>query len=147
MVEWNAWEQARNVAARVLSGAVLRDVGSATHFHTSTVDPEWGSRMLRVAQVGLHVFYRLNPHAPPPPGLDEADDDAPQLVSRPQTAPVQLRLAAAVVAPSADADAKPAGAPVASAEIKLAPKPAEPAAPLAKTDAPAPAKPDTATPS
>jgi spore germination cell wall hydrolase CwlJ-like protein len=59
-----AWDRARRIAERALSGVVLSDVGKATHFHTTGVDPEWGPQMLRVAQVGLHVFYRFNPHAP-----------------------------------------------------------------------------------
>ena len=62
--EQDAWEEARRVAARALSGYVLRDVGSATHYHTADVSPDWGPKMLRVAQVGLHIFYRFNPHAP-----------------------------------------------------------------------------------
>lgn len=61
--EVGAWEEARKIAARALSGYVLRDVGSATHFHTLDVSPDWGPKMLRVATVGLHVFYRFNPHA------------------------------------------------------------------------------------
>jgi len=61
--EADAWQDARRIAARALSGYVLRDIGSATHFHTIDVAPQWGPRMLRVAQVGLHVFYRFNPHA------------------------------------------------------------------------------------
>jgi spore germination cell wall hydrolase CwlJ-like protein len=61
--ERDAWEEARRVAARALSGFVLRDVGSATHYHTVAVSPDWGPKMLRVAQVGLHIFYRFNPHA------------------------------------------------------------------------------------
>jgi spore germination cell wall hydrolase CwlJ-like protein len=61
--EAGAWGRARKIAARALSGVVLADVGSATHFHTTGVSPVWGPRMLRVSQVGLHVFYRFNPHA------------------------------------------------------------------------------------
>jgi len=62
-LEHGAWERARKVASRALSGVALADVGSATHFHTTAVSPGWGPRMLRVSQVGLHVFYRFNPHA------------------------------------------------------------------------------------
>ena len=58
-----AWDRARRIAERSLAGVVLADIGAATHFHTIDVQPEWGPQMLRVAQVGLHVFYRLNPHA------------------------------------------------------------------------------------
>jgi spore germination cell wall hydrolase CwlJ-like protein len=119
--EEDAWEEARRVAARALSGYVLREVGSATHFHTADVSPDWGPQMLKVAQVGLHIFYRLNPHAhaqPPAPALPVS---APALqnavmTSSPLQAPPTLRIATALVksppaAPAAPkAGAKPAPA-------------------------------------
>jgi hypothetical protein len=37
----------------------VSQVGKATHFHTTSVSPEWGAKLLRVAQVGLHIFYRF----------------------------------------------------------------------------------------
>lgn len=57
--ESGAWRDARQIASRALSGAVMAEVGSATHFHTTQVRPSWGPQLSRVAQVGLHVFYRL----------------------------------------------------------------------------------------
>ena len=75
-----AWNRARKIAARALAGAVMSQVGSATHFHTTGVAPGWGPRMLRVAQVGLHVFYRFGGRgrAPglfgPQPGLEDLPD-------------------------------------------------------------------------
>jgi hypothetical protein len=57
--ESSAWSEARQIASRALSGAVMAEVGSATHFHTTHVRPNWGPQLSRVAQVGLHVFYRL----------------------------------------------------------------------------------------
>ena len=57
--EGAAWRRARQVAARALAGVVVPQVGSATHFHVVTVQPAWGPSLRRVAQVGLHVFYRL----------------------------------------------------------------------------------------
>jgi hypothetical protein len=146
VVEWNAWERARGVAAHVLSGAVLRDVGSATHFHTIDVDPDWGSSMLRTARVGLHVFYRLNPHARPP-ALDNDDDDPPQFAGRPVQPNAQLRVAAALTVPPPATDitagvspmAKPAGvlAPAPTIEPRPAPA-AEPSerGPISRSDAP-----------
>jgi spore germination cell wall hydrolase CwlJ-like protein len=60
-----AWARARSVAARALNGgAVAPEVGQATHFHAANVNPGWGPSLLRVAQVGLHVFYRLGHAAP-----------------------------------------------------------------------------------
>jgi spore germination cell wall hydrolase CwlJ-like protein len=59
--ELAAWNEARAIAARVLSGNVTRYVGSATHYHTTSVSPFWAPQMLRVAQVGVHVFYKFSP--------------------------------------------------------------------------------------
>lgn len=146
VVENLAWTRARQVAARTLSGVVLRDIGSATHFHTTSVSPDWGSSMLRTAQVGLHVFYRLNPRAPRPMLRDE--DDAPMFASAPVTKPIELRLAAAVVAPAAADAARPAAqtAPTSIVELKPLPK-AAPSGPLpiARTDGLAAPKGDIST--
>lgn len=57
--ERGAWTRAQKIAARALSGAVMNEVGSATHFHTTGVSPGWGPRLLKVAHVGMHVFYRF----------------------------------------------------------------------------------------
>jgi spore germination cell wall hydrolase CwlJ-like protein len=141
VVESSAWSRARQVAASTLSGAVLRDIGGATHFHTTGVSPGWGSRMLRVAQVGLHVFYRFNPHAPRPQ-LDDADD-APVFVSAPAITPPELRLAAAVIAPAASDLATLPAQP--ATDAKPAPKAETSPAPIAKADTTAPAKPEGAT--
>ena len=68
--EPGAWERAERVAARALSGAVMGGVGNATHFHTINVSPGWGPRMLKVAQVGLHVFYRFGGRGGAPNAFD-----------------------------------------------------------------------------
>ncbi|HYE44672.1 MAG TPA: cell wall hydrolase [Caulobacter sp.] len=57
--EPGAWRRAQRVAERALGGQVMASVGNATHFHTINVSPGWGPRMVRVQQVGLHVFYRF----------------------------------------------------------------------------------------
>ncbi|QUD89213.1 cell wall hydrolase [Phenylobacterium montanum] len=57
--EAEAWRRAEQVAARALTGFVMPAVGNATHFHAVGADPGWGPGLLRVAQVGLHVFYRF----------------------------------------------------------------------------------------
>ena len=85
-----------------MSGVVLADVGSATHFHTTGVSPGWGPRMLRVSQVGLHVFYRFNPNA----RAFEAEPQRAVFVNLPAqamapTAP--LRIATAMVEQTIDA--------------------------------------------
>ncbi len=111
-LEADAWDRARQVAERALSGAVLADIGSATHYHTTSVRPDWGPQMLRVAQVGLHVFYRFNPHAPLGGAIAPAQDHAVfvSLPAQPAAAPVlQKASTAAVIAPTGlatDASAK-----------------------------------------
>ncbi len=54
-----AWERAREVASAALSGAVYGNVGKATHFHTTGVSPGWRNSLVRVGQVGDHLFYRF----------------------------------------------------------------------------------------
>jgi spore germination cell wall hydrolase CwlJ-like protein len=61
-----AWVRSEQIAARALSGFVMPQVGEATHFHAAGVRPGWGPNLLRVAQVGLHVFYRFGGHAGAP---------------------------------------------------------------------------------
>lgn len=50
------WEQARDIAEQALSGHVMDEVGTATHFHATRVRPSWPG-MRRVATIGQHVFY------------------------------------------------------------------------------------------
>lgn len=58
-VERGAWTRAREVASRALNGEVYAPVGNATHFHTTGVAPAWRNQLVRVTQVGSHVFYRF----------------------------------------------------------------------------------------
>jgi len=54
------WRDATYVAQRALNGYVQKDVGDATHYHTIWVVPYWETTVLKVAQIGAHVFYRWN---------------------------------------------------------------------------------------
>ncbi|RZJ01306.1 MAG: cell wall hydrolase [Brevundimonas sp.] len=58
-VNRGAWDRARAVASSALSGSVDAAVGNATHFHTTGVSPGWRNSLIRVNQVGAHVFYRF----------------------------------------------------------------------------------------
>jgi spore germination cell wall hydrolase CwlJ-like protein len=139
-LEAEAWDRARRIAERTLSGVVLADIGSATHFHTTDVEPYWGPQMLRVAQVGLHVFYRLNPHAPRP-----ALEQSAVFVNLPMAPANNLRLAASVMEKAADATVTAAGLAPADGKPAAA-KPADAAAGPAKAAEPAnPPQPTTAT--
>ena len=140
--ELAAWNRAQHVAARALSGAVMDAVGNATHFHTIAVQPVWGPNLLRVAQVGLHVFYRFGRGAPAnyaesgpemtahpvfvsmpasslPPGAADLRLASAMVTESPSDAPAGLRGPVDAAANSAQAEPKPAAARAAES-----PKPA-----------------------
>jgi len=115
--EGAAWTRARKVASRALAGFVVAEVGSATHFHTTGVSPAWGPSLQRVAQVGLHVFYRFGrsrfqfaareavaPELTAQPVYSGAAPAAPDLASN------ELRLTSLVLQPQAETAASDAGA-------------------------------------
>lgn len=149
-----AWREARRVATNALSGAVIADIGSATHFHTTSVSPNWGPNLARVSQVGLHVFYRLATN-----GVRAAVHREPAKGEAPRVALASLLpiggalpeadISLAPAFPTAAEPAHvPAASPVASAVVKAeegaVPPPAQPAAkpkaaPDAKAAAPSPA--------
>ena len=53
------YEVAHEVALAVSSGKVfLTEVGSATHYHATYVNPRWSRAMEKMKKIGLHVFYR-----------------------------------------------------------------------------------------
>jgi spore germination cell wall hydrolase CwlJ-like protein len=53
------WTRAKTVAEAALSGFVAADVGSATHYHADYVFPRWGPQMVKIVQLGAHIFYRF----------------------------------------------------------------------------------------
>lgn len=56
-VAW-AWDRARVVAERALSGYVATKVGTATHYHADYVHPWWAPTLGKLTQIGAHIFYR-----------------------------------------------------------------------------------------
>lgn len=54
-----AWDEARKVAKRALSGYVDRAVGTATYYHADYVFPTWAPTLVKLATVGPHIFYRM----------------------------------------------------------------------------------------
>jgi hypothetical protein len=55
------------VARRALAGFVDKDVGSATHYHAAYVIPYWAPTLVKMTQVGQHIFYRwTGPWGEPP---------------------------------------------------------------------------------
>jgi hypothetical protein len=61
------WKQAQAVAERALDGFVDKTVGSATHYHAAYVAPYWAPTLVKMTQVGQHIFYRwTGPWGEPP---------------------------------------------------------------------------------
>ena len=62
------WTRAKTVAEAALDGFVAADIGSATHYHADYVFPRWGPTLVKIGQIGAHIFYRF----PGPAGLPGA---------------------------------------------------------------------------
>jgi spore germination cell wall hydrolase CwlJ-like protein len=54
----DAWQRARAIADRALSGYVFKKVGNATHYHADWVVPYWSDTLDKLAGVDGHIFYR-----------------------------------------------------------------------------------------
>jgi spore germination cell wall hydrolase CwlJ-like protein len=53
------WIRARLVAERALNGYVQPAVGTATFYHADYVFPAWGPMLVKLNQIGAHIFYRF----------------------------------------------------------------------------------------
>jgi hypothetical protein len=56
----DSWRQAMRIATNVMrtGGKVNAVAGGATFYHADYVSPRWASRMVKVAEIGTHIFYR-----------------------------------------------------------------------------------------
>ena len=116
------WDRARRTAERALNGYVLKSVGEATHYHTVWVVPYWQPSVVKLTQIGAHIFYRwsggmgrpiafdgryagLEPPAPQIAGLTDS------VTAAPVATPVKLETATA-----------PADAPAPVIVARVAPK-------------------------
>lgn len=52
------WQEAEDVARAALGGYVETSVGHATHYHANYVSPYWAPKLVKIAQLGAHIFYR-----------------------------------------------------------------------------------------
>jgi spore germination cell wall hydrolase CwlJ-like protein len=135
-----AWRHSRSVAARALGGFVMEEVGNATHFHVASLGGVWGAGLMRVAQVGAHVFYKFSGHpavqqaAQTPPKSDQA---SPAFPSHNEASSPELILASAVATTAQAAEAPKPSAPPAK---EPAAEPAKAAAPAQKEAVAEPAK-------
>lgn len=58
--DFGSWRQAQRIAANVMrtGGKENPVAGGATFYHADYVNPSWASRMVKVAEIGTHIFYR-----------------------------------------------------------------------------------------
>jgi len=140
-VDRAAWRRAMAVADRALSGAVMSEVGSATHFQAARSTSGWAGSLAKVAQIGEHIFYRFTGRA----GAPRMFKAEPQRSGADAEAHVDgdaARVHAAfTVAAASQATAPPVEIKPAAAESKIA---AAPSASVSKSVEPA-AKPPSAT--
>jgi spore germination cell wall hydrolase CwlJ-like protein len=109
------WARARRIAQRALDGYVEKSVGEATHYHTVWVVPYWQSTVIKVAQIGAHIFYRWDgalgtPAAfrgqyagvePPPPVAGFDANPAPAVAAAAETAATSATAEVAALPPPA----------------------------------------------
>jgi spore germination cell wall hydrolase CwlJ-like protein len=108
--DW-AWRNAADVAEHALNGYVMKTVGMATHYHTSWVTAWWTPTMLKVRQIGAHIFFRPIGAEGQPEAFtshylgDEVDSSRTDLIGRPEAAtaaaPLMLKVSTkgSVIAP------------------------------------------------
>lgn len=53
-----AWKEAEEVALAALNGYVDATVGYSTHYHANYVSPYWAPKLVKITQIGAHIFYR-----------------------------------------------------------------------------------------
>lgn len=54
-IERKAWKRSKEIALKALNRGYINDMLGVTHYHATSVNPNWNKR--QVAQVGNHVFY------------------------------------------------------------------------------------------
>jgi hypothetical protein len=54
-----AWARSQFVARQALNGFVFKPVGSSTHYHADYVYPFWAATLVKLRQIGAHIFYRM----------------------------------------------------------------------------------------
>ena len=142
-----AWRRSQDLAAKALDGRVMAAVGNATYFHTASVTPDWSRYLVRIGQVGGHLFYRFAGHD----GAASMFNGAVEPSQAPSAAPPAETPVYASLGPGAPAQASPAKEPapvsVASLFLTSATQAVEHAAAAAagatetaRAPAPAPAK-------
>jgi spore germination cell wall hydrolase CwlJ-like protein len=138
--EEEAWTTAEQIATRALAGFVMPEVGDATHYHVAGLHTSWGPSLMRVAQIGLHVFYQMTDQAKSALGLNGPAQPIAYASMLPTFGIGETHPATAAAAPSAaNAPQPPNAAPVISPLAGEPPAPASAGAATVGVTAAAPA--------
>jgi hypothetical protein len=54
-----SWARSQFVAKQALNGFVFKPVGTSTHYHADYVFPYWAVTLVKLKQIGAHIFYRM----------------------------------------------------------------------------------------
>lgn len=140
------WKEAEEIAQQALNGYVMREVGLATHYHTDWVVPYWMSSLVKLKQLGAHIFYRWpgGPGSPQgfggvyagvePPGmllrpLEMASLETPAPAAAPQIEPAVERAPPPSAGSTADEAAGGAGSASPAAAPLVRPPATQPSPP------------------
>ena len=66
------WNRLKPLAQQALSGYVVPEVGSATHYYADYVRPNWQGTVAKITQIGAHIFCSWKGSAGFVSALDEA---------------------------------------------------------------------------
>lgn len=69
-VSADSWQRSKGVARDALQGSVYRPVGTATHYHADYVFPYWAVTLIKLRQLGAHIFYRMTGPTGAPKAFD-----------------------------------------------------------------------------
>lgn len=138
------WARAKAVASAALNGAVAVEVGMATHYHTDWVAPYWAERLVKMKQIGAHIFYRWTGSWGLPRAFVKTHSGVEPIVAKMAALTTPLEMLdppAEPILPTVEISA-----PLPSVLVQSgleAPTPAEPPRPAVAAPAPTPAPPPT----
>lgn len=98
-----AWQRARDLAARMLSGSTDPRVGLATHYHTDWVVPYWSASLDKITAVDTHLFFRWKGWWGTPPAFRGAQGGAePEIIKLAFLSPAHRTAMAAAAPPEGE---------------------------------------------
>jgi len=57
--EVEAWKESKRIATLALNNKLKSEVGNATHYHHTDINPWWSAKLVRLVTIEDHIFYNL----------------------------------------------------------------------------------------